>query len=435
MGLFDIFGSQQASTRIRVEPAIEVPAIRAASPENPSTSLANPDDWLFGALGGGNQTFGPRITERTAMAVSAVYRAVSLESGLVAGLPLKVYEDTGNGRRVAKAHRLYRLLHDQPYPGRPLTSFAWREHMVTGLLLWGNSYSIIRYDAAGRIVGFEPVMPWNVEVYRRNYRNLYRCILEGGEVEWVDFEDMLHIAGPGFDGISGLSRIQSFARSSIALARTIEDQQGLVHENAARPSGMMEIPPGIKPEGLARLKTQFSAQHVGRDAAGRVMFVDKDTKYTPFQINPADLQTIEARRYQVSDIARFFGTPPHMLGEAANTSAWGTGIEQLTIGFLKFTLEADLKRIEDELLLKLFAGTSAYAEFDREALLAMDAKTAAEVMQTQIHSGVRTINEARSKLNLSDVDGGNETLVNSTMVPLKRALNSQPATPGVPPNA
>lgn len=422
-----------SSARTRIEPVLTP---RASSPENPSTNLSNPAQWFIDWSTGGNpQVFGPPVSEHTAMAVSAVYRCVSLLSGLIAGLPLKVYrDDPTQGRVEAPRHRLAPLLAFTPYPGRALTSFNWRELWGAGLYLWGNHYSAIRYDNAARVVGFEPCLPWSVEVARlRNGQNGYRFHWPDNTIEDLPQEDVLHIAGPSFDGLRGVSRIRSNARNAIALAKTFEEQVGRVHENAARPSGMVELPANITPDGLKRMIAHWNEAYTGRPNAGKPLFVDKDTKFTPFQISPEDLNTLEFRRFQIADICRFFGVPPHLVGEAANTSAWGSGIEQLTIGFLRFTLEADLQRIEHELRLKLFAGSEFYPMFDRDALLAMDALAASQVQQTEIQAGVLTVNEARRRRNRPVVEGGDTPLVNSSMVPLDRAVNPPAPTAKEPP--
>lgn len=420
-----------ATGRTRIEPTV---APRASSPENPSTSLSNPDAWLIDWSNGGVPLFGPPVSEQSAMAVSAVYRCVSLLSGLIAGLPLKVYrDDPVQGRVEAPKHRLAPLLAFMPFPGRALTSFNWRELWGSGLYLWGNHFSAIRYDNAGRVVGFEPVDPWSVEVARlSNGQNGYRFHWPDSTIEDLPQEDVLHICGPSFDGIRGVSRIRSAARNSVALARTFEEQVGRVHENAAKPSGMVEVPANISKDGMRRMQAYWNEVYVGRQNAGKPLFVDKDTKFTPFQISPEDLNTLEFRRFQIADICRFFGVPPHLVGESANTSAWGSGIEQLTIGFLRFTLESDLQRIEHELRAKLFAGTDFYPMFDREALMAMDALAAAQVEQTRINSATLTPNEARRRRHLPAIEGADTLLVNSTMIPLSRALNP-PAPTAAPP--
>lgn len=416
---------------------------RAASPENPTTSLSNPDQWLLDWAGGA-QGFGPPTNEQTAMTVSAVYRCVSLISGLLAGTPLHLFRDDPKAGRLVVhpdikddlhsdgMRRLARTFAQAPMPGRAMTAYSWRELWGANVLLWGNHYSVARYDGAGRVLGYQVAMPWTVEVRSDAGRNSYVVTWPEGRREVVAQEDILHFAGPGFDGIKGVSRIASAARNAVAMSRLLEEQSGRVHENAARPSGLIRVGPGITPEGLKRLQAHYSENYTGRVNVGRPIFVDSDTNFTPFQMTPADLATLDQRRYTVAEICRFFGVPPHLVGEAAGTSAWGTGIEQLTIGFLRFTMEQEFQRVESEINNKLLNGTPYYAWFDRDALAAVDAKTAAEVVQTRIQSGRLTINEARRRDKLPAVEGGDVPMVNATMIPLSRALSGNPPAPPPP---
>lgn len=417
----------------KTEPATQKqePKLLNASPENPSTNLADPASWLTDWASGGNPgSFGPSVSERTAMCCSAVYRCVTLRSGAIAGLPLKIYKRTKDGREEAFNHRLQSMFSVTPFPGRAMTSFIWRELWTVNTDLWGNHVSIIRYDGAARIIGFEPVMPWDVEVYRMNQRNVYRCTVwdssfsnsAGGmtsRVEWHDQEDIIHIPGPGFNGVSGVSRIRAFARNAVSLASLLEEQTGRVHENAARPSGLATVPPGISKDGFDRFKAQFNDQNAGRFNAGRVIFGDKDTTYSPFQMSQEDLNTLEFRRFQVTDISRFYGVPLHLLNETDKSTSWGTGLSEQTLAFLIYTLDPDLMRIEAELNYKLFYGSEYYVEFDRDALMAMDPVKAAQVAQTEIASGSLLINERRRHKNRPPVENGDEPLINSTNVPLK----------------
>jgi HK97 family phage portal protein len=420
-----------------------------ASPENPSTNLADPASWLSDWAHGGVPTaFGPHVSERTAMCASAVYRSVALISGAVAGLSLKIYKRTPNGREEARGHRLWPMFQVTPFPGRAMTSFTWRELWMVNQLLWGNHVSIIRYDGAARIVGFEPVMPWDVEVYRLNHRNLYRCVLwdssfgpvaEGvtQRVEWHDQEDVIHIPGLGFNGVSGLSRIRSFARNAVSLAVLLEEQVGRVHENAAKPSGYVTVPPKMSKDGFDRFKAMFNEQNAGRQNAGKLIFGDKDTTYTAMQMSPEDLNTIEFRGYQVADISRFFGVPLHLLNQVDKATSWGTGISEQTLAFLIYTLDPDLGRIEAELNYKLFYGSEYYAEFDRDSLMAMDPLKAAQVAQTEISTGVLLINERRRHKNRPPVENGDQPIINSTNVPLAKifAPGAQPVADPITPGA
>lgn len=431
----ELFG-RTAAPLPRVEPSFF-----AASPENPATSLSDPSSWLNDwATGGFQQSFGPAVSERAAMTCSAVYRSVALLSGLRASLPLKVYKRTSEGREDAPQHRLQPMFQVAPYPGRSMTAFVWRELWAVNELLWGNHYSIIRYDGAARIIGFEPVMPWDVEVYRINGRLVYRCVLWSNVsagpvnmmservVEWVDQEDMIHIPGPGFNGLVGESRIRHNARNSVSLSMMLLEQIGRVHENAAKPSGLATVPPGISPEGFKRYKAQFEQAYTGRANAGRVIYGDTGSTYTPFQMTPEDLNTIELMRFGIADISRFFGVPLHLLNETDRTTSWGSGLSEQTLALQIFTVDADLGRTEAELNYKLFSGSEFYVEFDRDALMAMDPVKAAQVAQTEIASGTMLINERRRHKNRPPVEHGDDPLINSTNVRL-----SQLFVPGAQP--
>lgn len=412
------------------------PRLLNASPENPSTSLSDPASWLTDwASGGAPGSFGPTVSERTAMCCSAVYRCVTLRSGAIAGLPLKVYKRTKDGREEAPQHRLQPMFQVTPFPGRAMTSFIWRELWMINTDLWGNHVSIIRYDNAARIIGFEPVMPWDVEVYRFNHRNVYRCVIWDSsftsspdqltqKVEWHDQDDVIHIPGVGFNGVKGLSRIRAFARNSIALSALLEEQTGRVHENAARPSGLATVPPGISLPAFERFKAQFNDNNAGRANAGRVVFGDKDTTYTPFQMSQEDLNTLAFRTHQIAEVSRYYGVPLHLLNEVDKSTSWGSGLSEQTLAFLIYTLDPDLGRIEAELNYKLFYGSEYYVEFDRDALMAMDPVKAAQVAQTEISSGVLLINERRRHKNRPPVANGNEPMINSTNIPLRKIFEA-----------
>ena len=441
MALADAWKGVARALSWRKEPTSEVPSIVDASPENPSTNLADPASWLTDwASGGQIGAFGPHVSERTSMAVSSVYRCVSLISGAAAMLPLKIYKRSAAGREEAPSHRLQPMFSMAPYPGRAMTSYVWREIWHVNQLLWGNHYSIIRHDGAGRIIGFEPVLPWDVEPYRFEWRNVYRCVLwkssfgaQGPSaspvIEWVDQDDMIHIPGLGFNGVSGLSRIRAFARDSVALSKVLEEQTGRVHENAAKPSALIKVSPKISKDGFDRFKAQFEQDNTGRYNAGKPIFADKDTEYQQMQMSPEDLNTLAVRRYQISDISRFFGVPLHLLNETEKATSWGSGLSEQTLAFLIYTMDPDLCRIEAELNYKLFAGSDFYVEFDRDALMAMDPIKSAQVAQTEIASGTLLINERRRHKNRPPVENGDQPLINSTNVPLAKifAPTAQPA--------
>lgn len=405
------------------------PTIRAATLENPSTTLANPSAWLSEAFGAAPSFAGPSVSETSAMRSTAVFRCVSLKSGVIASLPLQVFKRTENGREAAINHRLYPLL--QGEPNDLMSAFIWKEFIVSNIMLAGNHLSIIEYDKAARVVGLLPV-PWQmVQVSRKGGRNVYKVSFADGGVETFDQSDVVHVPGIGFDGVKGISPIQWAGRQPIGTAFALEEFVGRMHANSARPSGMLELPAGMKDEAVRRLRRELTELYDGVHNSGKTFLADSGSKWTPIQLSLADSQTLESRRFQVADIARLFGVPPHMIGETDKTSSWGTGVEQQTIGFQIYNLEPELSRIEGELNRKLFTWPY-YCEFNREALAAMDAKTLSELYASGIQNAQFTPNEVRRKRNLPDMAGGDELYIQGATVPL---LMAGKIKPGVPPPA
>ena len=392
----------------------------------PSSSLENPSTDLSFALAGGFEVAsvaGPVVNEQTALRSTTVYRCVCLISGLIASIPLSVYERTKDGRRTAADHKLYPLLHD--VPNDLMGSFTWREQIAVDLLLGGNHYSIIERDNANRVYGFMPVLRYAVEPYRAGGQNRYRITTSEGVLE-VRQEDMLHVPGLGFDGLKGLSPIGVVGKGPVGLDMALSEYQSRVHANGATPSGVLSVAQKISPEGFKRLQAQFRRDHSGLMNAGKPIIADEGTEWASMQMSPHDAQTLETRRFQVADICRLYGVPPHMVGETDKSTSWGSGIEQQSIGFLRYTLEPWLKRIEDELYRKLFfsnrpTAQNYYAEFDRDALLAMDSKAQAEAFSSGIQNGYYKPSEVRRWKNLPPAEGADQLLVNSTLVPIAMA--------------
>lgn len=399
----------------RIEPILN------ASPENPTTSLANPADWLVSIMGGGPSIAGPVVNEQSAMRATTVFACVSLVSGLVASLPIVIYERAKSGRRVADDHPLWPILHGDP--NETMSGFTWRELIGVDLLLGGNHFSPIEYNGAGRVTGLFPIPRNSVAVFRTPKGRLrYRVSLPDG-VEEVDAADMLHVPGLGFDGIQGISAISN-ARQAIGLSLAMEEGMARMHANGSRPSGVVSAEDGWGKdprEALQRVRAQFEQAYAGLPNAGKTLFLDKGMKWSAMQINPVDAETLAQRRFQTADICRVFGVPPFMVGETDKTTSWGSGLEQQTLGFLQFSLNRWLKRIEGEINRKLLAGGAFYAEFDRDALLSMDATSRAAFFSNMVQNAGMTPNEVRRKQNLPDVDGGNQLFINSACVPLDKA--------------
>ncbi|CAB4196250.1 COG4695 Phage-related protein [uncultured Caudovirales phage] len=392
--------------------------------ENPNTPLTGME--LASVFGGGPTMAGPAVSESSAMRSTTVYRCVSIISSLGSSAPLSVYGRTEKGRVLAEKHRLYPILHGDPcgYMG----SDTWRQLILTHLLLWGNHYSLIEYDNAARVVSLTPLPPWQVNVKRVGRRNKYEV---QGLAEDVDQEDMLHFMGQTLDGISGVSPIALAGRQTIGTSLAMEAFAAYIHANSARPGGVITLKDGPTPhiDSMRVLKAQFDQQYSGNHNAGRTLFLDGGMTWQQMQMSPEAAQTLESRSFQLREICNIFGVPAFLLGENANMTAWGSGIEQMMLGFLTITLAPLLAKIESEVNRKLFKGSQFYASHDKEALTAMDAKTVAELYSKMITSGVMTPNEARNKLHMEDLEGGDQLFIQGAMVPLSMAGKYPPTKP------
>lgn len=356
------------------------------------------------------------------MSVAAVYRCCSLIAGTTASLSLGVYIDDPDRGRLPVPGKLARLLSVAPFPGRQMTAFSWKETLTVDLLISGNAYSIIRYDQAGRIAAFEYVSPRHVAVRRLNQQNVYQIQWpDGRPMETIPGDSMIHVAGLSLDGVIGMSKIRQNARNSIALARSIEEVQGKAFENSMSPRSVIKLPPGMSPDATKRLSAFMSNEFSGRSNVGKTLFLDAGSEFDALQISMVDLALLDARKASVTEICSWFGVPPTMLGQSDGVTAWGTGISALLVSFLKFSLNSELERIENEFRNKCTSGDQ-YIWFDRAELLQMDAESAATVATKEIACGISTVNEVRRRQHKPLVEGGEIALTNSTNIPLTEAI-------------
>lgn len=393
--------------------------VKNASPENPSTTLANPASWLIDYFGGSTDA-GITVTEHTAMRASAVYACVTLIAKTIASLPLKVYRRKPNGDAVEVPDTIpYYLLHDEPNPA--MTSCVWREYLVANVLLGGNAYVAIGRDQANRVLDLFP-LPWRAVTPAREKsgKNSYTVDLGDGTKEVFDQADMLHIPGLGFDGMKGVSVINYAARQAVGLALATESHGSHLFSNGARLGVVLKHPKNLSQDAQTRLKNQFDQRHVGLSNAFRTMVLEEGLDVSNVTMTSEDAQFLDTRRFQVEDLARFFGVPPHMIGHTDKQTSWGTGVEQNTLGFLIFTIIPWLTRFEQEFNRKLFPRSPFYAQFKHQGLMRGDSKARADYYASGHQNGWLTTNEIRKAEDLPPVPGGDTLFVQTNLAPLKQ---------------
>ncbi len=377
----------------------------------------------------GGSTSGKAVTERSAMQMTAVYSCVRILAEAIAGLPLHLYtyKDDG-GKEKAIGHPLYLLLHDEPNP--EMSSFVFRETLMTHLLLWGNAYAQIIRNGKGEVVALYPLMPNRMTVDRDSSGQLFYSYqmnntdaptMKTGTVI-LKPSDVLHIPGLGFDGLVGYSPI-AMAKNAIGLAIATEEYGAKFFANGATPGGLLEYPGTVKDPD--RVRESWNKGFSGSQNAGKVAILEEGMKYTPISIAPEQAQFLETRKFQINEIARIFRVPPHMVGDLEKSSF--SNIEQQSLEFVKYTLDPWVVRWEQSLSRALFTPEEKkryFFKFNVEGLLRGDYQSRMNGYATARQNGWMSANDIRELENLDRIpaeDGGDLYLINGNMLPLVHA--------------
>ena len=377
----------------------------------------------------GGSTSGKAVTERTSMQMTAVYSCVRILAEAVAGLPLNLYRYLPDGgKEKSFDHPLYRLLHDEPNP--EMSSFVFRETLMTHLLLWGNAYAQIIRNGKGEIIALYPLMPNKMTVDRDdNGRLYYRYSHSSDESPTMSGSnvilkpsDVLHIPGLGFDGLVGYSPI-AMAKNAIGMAIACEEYGAKFFANGAAPGGVLEHPGTIKDP--ARVRESWQTTFGGSGNSNKIAVLEEGMKYTPIGISPEQAQFLETRKFQINEIARIFRVPPHMVGDLEKSSF--SNIEQQSLEFVKYTLDPWVIRWEQSIMRTLLSAdekTQYFVKFNLEGLLRGDYASRMSGYATARQNGWMSANDIRELENLDRIpadEGGDLYLINGAMTKLQDA--------------
>ena len=383
----------------------------------------------------GGTASGKYVTERSAMQMTAVYCCVRILSEAVASLPLQFYRYTDDGgKEKAVEHPLYFLLHDEPNP--EMTSFIFRETLMTHLLLWGNAYSQIIRNGKGEVVALYPLMPDRMKVDRDEHGRLYyECTAYApddadgrkgtnkvGRTVRLQPQGVLHIPGLGFDGLVGYSPI-AMAKNAIGLAIATEEYGSKFFANGAAPSGVLEHPGTIKDP--SKVRESWQATFGGSGNANKIAVLEEGMKYTPISISPEQAQFLETRKFQIDEIARIFRVPPHMIGDLEKSSF--NNIEQQSLEFVKYTLDPWVSRWEQAMVRALLTPDEKkkyFFKFNVDGLLRGDYQSRMNGYATARQNGWMSANDIRELENLDRIpaeQGGDLYLINGNMTKLEDA--------------
>ena len=369
---------------------------------NPQT----PAYWLQQLFGGGDTDSGVVINEANVLTLSAFWNGVNIISGAIGFLPLVLYRRIGPGRKErAYTHPVYSLLHDRPNPY--MDALIFRETLQGHLLTWGNAYAEIERNGAGGPKWLWPMAPNKVaeDVYDNGSKIQYKYTTPQNTTRTIQFKNVLHIKGLGFDGVKGYS-VVGHARNSLGAAKAVEQYGARFFKNNATPPSVLEHPKALTDDAEKHLRESWEKMHKGTENAGRIAILEEGMKLHQIGIPPEDAQYLSTRKFSVTEIARWLNIPPHMIKDLEKATF--SNIEHLGIEFIVWTLTPWMKRWELETTYKLISKDQRktfFAEFVPAALLRGDTKSRFDAYRIAIYSGWMNRNQARNFENMNSADG------------------------------
>ncbi|MCE2820312.1 MAG: phage portal protein [Phenylobacterium sp.] len=354
----------------------------------------------------------PALNERSALAISAVYAAVNLIAGTIATMPVQVYARQADGERD-RLHNddLWWILNEEMTP-RWNAAAGW-EHLGQSLLLRGDAFLRIRRNPMGRVLGLEPLAYDRVRplVQPPGDRLIYEISPDpllpsraAGKLEVIDQDDMIHVPGFGFNGLQGLSPLRHALRLAAPVASAMQEYSARFFSNGARPDYVLTTDQGLSPAAIDQLREQIQEAHGGLAKSRKPMLLTNGLKTAPLSLPADEMQLLESRKFAVEEIARIYGVPPFMIGHNEKTTSWGSGVEAMGVGFVRYTLRQHLNKIEGELNRKLIRGPRKVLAFDTTDLERADFKTLLDGFRIALgragEPAFMTVEEVRERLSL-----------------------------------
>lgn len=377
-------------------------------------SLISTPQQLEDALRGTSDTAaGASVSAGSAMRVAAVYRCVDLRASALACLPIHAIRQTADGQVGQKVpnHAVAQLLRR---PNRRHSSYEFRRLLGAHVLLRGNGYAL-KVRSGRRLLELLPLHPDRVRPEEMADLSIrYHYTRPAGDVVVFAQSDILHLRDLSTDGVVGMSKI-ALMREAVGVALQAERFGARMFKNGMAVGGALKHPGRLSDIAHARLKEGMEQKYTGADNAHRWMVLEEGMTAERLEMTSEDMQFLDSRKFQRSEIAMFFGVPPHLLGDVEKTTSWGTGIEQQNLGFLQYTLGGDVQMWEQAIERDLVPESEApviYVKLNVAGFLRAASKDRAEYYSRALGAGGSpawmTPNEVRALDDLPPVPGGDE---------------------------
>lgn len=330
---------------------------------------------------------GTNVNSETSLNLSTVFICVRRTTETLSTLPVHVYRKTDIGREEVN-HPVSQLLGVEPNPEMPANVFM--EVMQGHLELRGAAYAEIVRDGRGRVVELWPIHPDKITLERtRDGDLIYRYLP-------TDYpfpsSKILHIRGFGSNGINSYSVI-SLARESIGLGLAAQEYGARFFGQGTNTGGFIKHPKNLSKEAYQRLRQELNDNYKGLRKAHKLIMLEEGMEYQKVGVTNDDAQFLETRKFQVSEIARWFGLPAHMVGDLERATF--SNIEQQSIEAVIYTWRPRVVRWEQEINMKLLK-PGEYVKFSLEGLLRGDTKSRFEAYKIASENGWMNADEIRA---------------------------------------
>lgn len=383
--------------------------------------------WSFGFGRGGDTihvgTQNPRpnaptksVTFDEAMTVSAAWAATRLLTEAVAAMPIQCYKRNleNNSKEPLLDYDLWRLINYKPNRYQTRTEFI--EQIMLNLVTWGNSYVAIKRTGK-TIRSLTPLPSAQMEVIlSENGDKIYQYTTLNGDIRVYAESSIWHVKVFG-NGIMGMSTLK-YAANTIGMSLDLSNRMVELSANGGKTNGILTVDQALKPDQKKQIKESFAGLQQGNQA--ELFVLEAGFNYQQTSLSPTDMQLLESRRFSIEDIARFYGVPSVLINDTSANTTWGSGIEQINMGFYKLNLKPYLERIESSWKRHLMPEAdwdTIDMEFNFDSLLRADKATRLDSQAKAVNAGLLKPNEGRAEEGLKPATGGDQIYLNGSLVP------------------
>lgn len=366
----------------------------------------------------------PPLSVDLALTLSTVWACVNLISNSMASLPVNLFTKDENQDDIEVDDNLAYVLHDSP--NFEMTAQEYWSAVYAQKLLWGNSFSLKHFRGTERkvVVALELMCP-DLMNLRKNKDGTYTYLYSSPDgIKEYDPEEIFHLKNFSTDGIWGISTVGK-ARTSInnALAKT--DAESNLYANGMRQAGALTLPNVLKKEQRDEIRKNIADEIGGVAKSGGVIILEAGMKYETLSMPFQDAEFLASKNFDVEEVCKWFGVPPILVGHSEKVTTWGSGIEQILIAFLTFTLTPHARNTEQRIN-KTLVPTGRrtgkgkwYAKINLDAFLRADSRGRAQLYNSASTNGWMTREEIRRKENLPYKKGSDKLTVQSALVNLE----------------